>query len=734
MILPWRRGIGPHIRAADRAMLRADWAAAAASYAKIVAKQPGNAPMWIQYGHALKEMGDIVAAERAYASAVQSAQDSNDALFHHARALLALGRTDEAMQIFVDILNREPDHRDAYAAMVHAGGRDRLPDGFQRAAHAENLGRIASVARRLGTQIVDWVDSSTYPLTAYDAFRHDFAIRPPPPHSQAPQIWVVVDARRTAPSFLRSTLLSLIDQAYTHWQAVVVAAAEICDHPVGSLAAADPRIRFVPADADPAGAEDFVLHITAGTVLDPQALAWFGFTALRTGCAAAWCDEDRGVDHWRAHRAYSDPLLWGVFDVDLIAQTRSPPAAILLCRYRGNLVDAGIDASEQRRRLLLDAARSGPVAHVPRILATVLRIPERAEIAPAGDEPIRRWSADPFGAPPMPGPIPYLSGMRIQERPDRPAITVPAMGSTAAPIQVIIPTRDAVDLLAKAIDTILSRATRPERLEILIVDNRSTDPETQAYLTLLEDEGRAKILRLDEPFNWSRANNLAAAASSADHIVFANNDIEMLTSGWDDLMVGLLDRPGIGVVGARLLYPDGSLQHAGMIFGTGEGSPRHEGVHALADDAGPLDRYDLNHAVAAVTGAFMGIRRVLFDQAGQFDAIDLAVGYNDVDLCLKVRAAGLTILYTPAIELIHHESKTRGFNVGRARVAWDQGELSSVYRRWGEALLQDPAYNPHWSRDRLYDGYRDPTMSQILSHIDLSARDRPWMVHSENAS
>jgi hypothetical protein len=165
-----------------------------------------------------------------------------------------------------------------------------------------------------------------------------------------------------------------------------------------------------------------------------------------------------------------------------------------------------------------------------------------------------------------------------------------------------------------------------------------------------------------------------------------------------------------------------------MVFGIGEGSPTHDGVHSSIEDPGPQDRFDLTHAVPAVTGAFMAIRRDLFDRVGGFDALGLAVAYNDVDLCLRVRAEGLKILYTPAIELIHHESKTRGFNDNREKIAWDQGELRAIYARWGEALIEDPGYNPHWSRSRLYDGFRDPTMRQILDHIDRSAQPNPWLV------
>jgi O-antigen biosynthesis protein len=162
------------------------------------------------------------------------------------------------------------------------------------------------------------------------------------------------------------------------------------------------------------------------------------------------------------------------------------------------------------------------------------------------------------------------------------------------------------------------------------------------------------------------------------------------------------------------------------VFGAGDG-PEHEGRGAAFDDPGPDRRWVSRRAVAAVTGAFLGVRRAAFEAAGGFDAGRLFVGHNDIDLCLRLREQGLLVVYEPAIEAIHHEGATRGRYVSRAEVMWDLGEGRDLVRRWGAALRVDPGVNPHWMRHaRPFDGLREPPMHELLDHIDRSGSAAPW--------
>ena len=235
------------------------------------------------------------------------------------------------------------------------------------------------------------------------------------------------------------------------------------------------------------------------------------------------------------------------------------------------------------------------------------------------------------------------------------------------------------------------------------------------------------MLPFDASFNWSLASNLGAVASDAPLIAFVNNDIEMLSHGWDDVLADMLSRPHVGAVGARLLYSNRSVQHAGIAFGFGPSGTEHEGRGVPAADPGPGRRYVTSHAVSAVTGAFLALRRTDFEHLGGFDAGRLMIAYSDVDLCLRLRTTGKVIQYCPSIEAVHHEGATRGINATQSAIAWDESERLDLIERWGDALADDPGINPYWRREEHpFQTLREPTMREVISHIDRSAHRHPW--------
>ncbi|MCC2978683.1 glycosyltransferase [Sphingomonas sp. IC4-52] len=489
------------------------------------------------------------------------------------------------------------------------------------------------------------------------------------------------------------------------WSARVLASTELGEGPVASFAETDPRIEFVSGDAvAPAGAGPLVL-LDAGTVLDPEALAWLTFALIRTGAGAVYADHDHGVADPGLRMLRADPVLFGTYDEALISEGIVPAVVALAAP----VVDMGYGGAELRKRALLDVARGGRVAHVPRLLATQVSLPLIARTGRAEPEDAR------------PGRL-------------SPEVHSPAIRPTPTPrsdrIAVVIPTRDNAGLLGRAIDTLRATARQPDRLDIVVVDNRSVKADTAALFDRLAADGAARVLRFDSPFNWSLASNMGAAASDAPLIVFINNDVEMLSAGWDDLVADGLSRPDAGAVGARLLYPDRTIQHAGIAFGFGPGGTEHEGRGVPAADPGPGRRYVVTHAVCALTGAFLAVRRSDFNQLGGFDAARLMVAHSDVDLCLRLRELGRVILYCPAIEAIHHEGATRGRNQTQAAIAWDEGERLDLLDRWGEALADDPGISPYWRRDdKPFELLREPTIREILKQIDRSASRHPWQVH-----
>ena len=233
---------------------------------------------------------------------------------------------------------------------------------------------------------------------------------------------------------------------------------------------------------------------------------------------------------------------------------------------------------------------------------------------------------------------------------------------------------------------------------------------------------------MDEPFNWSRLNNRAAELSEEPLIVFANDDMVMLSDAWDRQLRGLLSRPEVGAVGTRLLYPDGTVQHAGILFDW-QGLAIHDGLYEPQTEAGPGRRWHVTRAVSAVDGAFLAIRRETFLAQGGFDAAGLPIAHSDIDLALKLRSSGLKILWTPHVTLRHFESKTRGLDhLNPEKAARNRAERRVLAERWGAALTAEPSLNPFWHQATLpFRLLSMPSEARLWRHIRLCASPNPWL-------
>lgn len=686
--------------AGDLARNSGDWSTAAARYGEALAIEGDHAAIRVQYGHVLKETGRLLEAEAAYRTAAASAPEDADIWVQLAHVLKIQRRPDAAMDAYLEALRRDPALTAVRNEVIAAGGRDRLDeDAYGRSSVATRLARLSSALDETLAQVRDGAIASAFPVAAYDAFRRQYPIQPPPGPSVP--LLVLVDAVGATGAALRLTLTSLMDQRVQDWRAMVISDPQTSDHPVAGLAQVDARIAFHAPEARGAVEATMnayplavILTLSAGALLDPEAVGWFGMALARTGATAVYADHDHFETHWRTGPVRFHPVLQSMADRRDVAGSPHPPAAVgvappLRQALLARLSQGG--GAEGRRDLLLEAISHGPVAHLPRV----------------------------------------LTGLPLPESPPRSPRIAVEPAETDSRILVVIPTRDEPRMLKECLTTLRACAARPDRLDILVVDNRSTEPETRALFADLSSDEQVRILPMDEPFNWARLNNEAAASGSQELLVFANNDIEMTTRGWDDRLRTWLEQPDVGVVGARLLYPDGALQHGGILLGSSEGRPFHDGLWAPGTEGGPLDRWRRSRAVAAVTGAFMACRRDTFQEAGGFNP-RLAIAYNDIDFCLRVRALGMTVVYAADVEMLHHESRTRGQNDTAEKVAWDDEELAELHRRWGDALFLDPGLNPQWASSvhRPFDGYREPPLSQILMHLDRSAARRPWALES----
>jgi len=267
--------------------------------------------------------------------------------------------------------------------------------------------------------------------------------------------------------------------------------------------------------------------------------------------------------------------------------------------------------------------------------------------------------------------------------------------SPAPLVSVIIPTRDQVALLQRCLAS-LHENTDYAPIEIVIVDNGSREPETHALFRALSQSASVKILTDPGEFSFSRLINEGARAARGEILALMNNDIETEKTGWLREMVSHAVQPGVGAVGARLWYPDGRLQHAGVVLGL-HGLAGHAFQRFPPQPNSPMNRtFVLSQNYSAVTAACMVLRKAIFDDLGGFDE-NLPKNFNDVDFCLRLRERCWQIIWTPYADLVHRESASRGHISGPAEHAEFFREVAYMQKKWGEQLQRDPFYNPNLS-------------------------------------
>ncbi|MEM7701094.1 MAG: glycosyltransferase family 2 protein [Pseudomonadota bacterium] len=263
-------------------------------------------------------------------------------------------------------------------------------------------------------------------------------------------------------------------------------------------------------------------------------------------------------------------------------------------------------------------------------------------------------------------------------------------------VSVVVATRDRVELLRTCVEGVL-RGTNYPALDLIVADNESVEPETLSYMDALASDPRVQIVRWPHPFNYSAINNFAVAHAKGEYICLLNNDIEVLEPEWLTEMVREAVQPGVGAVGARLLYPDRSIQHAGVAIGIGNAAGHaHRGLPE--GEPGYFAQALIARGASAVTAACLLVRKEHFDSVGGLDEENLAVAYNDVDLCLKLQATGLRNIYTPLATLIHHESKSRGLDFAPEHLERYMSELKVFQERWETKRAVDPWHHSFLSR------------------------------------
>lgn len=260
-------------------------------------------------------------------------------------------------------------------------------------------------------------------------------------------------------------------------------------------------------------------------------------------------------------------------------------------------------------------------------------------------------------------------------------------------ISIIIPSRNAFDQISACLSSIFEKTTYPN-YEVIVVDNGSDDQRCLELFASYRSRGRFTVIADPRPFNFAAQNRRGVEASRGAYVLFLNNDTQVLSRDWLHELLQYAQFPEVGAVGCKLLYPDGRIQHAG-ILGAGRMVALHAGVNLEKDHNLYCQMLNTAHETLAVTGACLLIARDKYESVGGFDEVFLQNGYGDVDFCLKLRAQGWTNIYTPYAILTHHESKTR-------KLSYEEFEKQTIVAKWGQVLVTDPYLNPNLSYGEFY--------------------------------
>jgi GT2 family glycosyltransferase len=270
--------------------------------------------------------------------------------------------------------------------------------------------------------------------------------------------------------------------------------------------------------------------------------------------------------------------------------------------------------------------------------------------------------------------------------------------STNPLVSLIIPTKNGKALVKACIESILEKTTYPN-YEILLIDNGSDEQESIEYFKYLDTLEKVTVLKYPAPFNYSAINNFGVKHANGSILGLVNNDIEVISPDWLTYMVGHAERESIGCVGAKLLYSDTRIQHAGVVLGYGGGAG-HAHKNFPRFHSGYLNRINATSNYSAVTAACLLVKKSLFDEVGGLNERDLSVAFNDVDFCLKVKELGVQNVYCAEAELFHHESVSRGLDISPEKAARFNKELGYLRSTWASYIDHDPAYSPNLTLKR----------------------------------
>lgn len=513
-----------------------------------------------------------------------------------------------------------------------------------------------------------------------------------------PTISVVVPVYNPPQKFFDEMIASVRAQSYSNWQLCLAIAGEV------QFDSADSRIKvtYLEKNLGIAGNTNVALQLATGDYIafldHDDTLAPFALFAVAEAINSQpnadflYSDEDkldetgRRVDPCFKPDWSPDVLRTHNYICHLLVLKRS--LVETLCGVRH-----GFDGAQDYDLVLRASEQAQRIIHIPQVLyhwrlhpqSTAQNTNSKQYLIKAGQRALedhlqRMNTKAKVTAAAIPGEY------RVHYQLDRQSL-----------VSIIIPNRDQVQLLGRCLES-LARSSYAN-YEVLILENGSSQPETHTYYQRLSREPHIRILNWTRPFNFASINNYGALHARGEVLLFLNNDVEAIHHDWLEAMVTHAMRPEIGAVGAKLLFADGTIQHAGVVLGLG-GVAGHVHLRFRRDDGGYLDRLRRVQNVAAVTGACLMTRQDVFAKIGGFDE-RFVLAYNDVDYGMMVRSLGYHVLWTPEAELYHLESKSRGYEDDPEKLARFHREFDLFRRKWSKELeAGDPYFNPNFRLDR----------------------------------
>ena len=510
-----------------------------------------------------------------------------------------------------------------------------------------------------------------------------------------PRISILTPTYNTDPEALRSCIRSVQAQLYSNWEFCIcddASSSQATRDLIANSAQHDSRIKFIclPSNRGVCGATNTALRLASGVYvglldhddeLSPDAL--YECVKLLQDHPEAdviYSDEDK----LERDGTRSEPFFKPDWSPELLL------SGMYTCHfglYRRELVETvgafrpGFEGSQDYDLMLRLSESTDKIFHVPKILYHW-----RKSSNSTADDPRAKSCTTRVGLHALREHL-QRRGIEVEtiltDRPNSYRVKPAIRGNPL--VSIIVPHKDHPSMLQNCIQSIHDRTTYRD-FELLIVDNGSSSKQAQDYLRSLP----YRVVSFNQRFNFSRMNNLAVRESKGEYVLLLNDDTEVISADWLKSMLGYAQWPEIGAVGAKLYYPDGSIQHGGIVLGV-RGVAGHWMRRFPGNSRGYFNSLFTTRNFSAVTAACVLFRREVFESVGGFDE-HLPVAFNDVDLCLRIRDAGYRIVWVPEAELYHHETATRPFEL-------DPKEVRYFQKKWNTALLNDPYYNPNLTLD-----------------------------------